>query len=200
MPPNLNFEYQLWQKGYHYVAGIDEAGRGCLAGPVVAAAVIFPVGIKLNGVEDSKKLSPKIREKYFLKIQKKALAISIALGMPEEIEKFNILGASLRTMKRAILGLKIKPDYILIDGPYNPDIDIPYICIIHGDSKCFSIAAASIIAKVYRDQIMTTYHALFPCYNFKQNKGYPTLEHKAAIMKYGPCYLHRLNFRLPRYD
>ncbi|HDD35794.1 MAG TPA: ribonuclease HII, partial [Candidatus Desulfofervidus auxilii] len=182
------------------IAGVDEAGRGCLAGPVVAAAVILPSGVKLNGVKDSKKLSSQKRERCFLEIQKKAIDISIAMGMPEEIEKFNILVTSLRVMKRAIEGLKVRPDYVLIDGPYAPNIEIPYTCIIHGDDNCFSIAAASIVAKVYRDQIMAAYHYLFPYYNFKRNKGYPTLEHRMAIKKYGLCYLHRLNFKLPRYD
>jgi ribonuclease HII len=200
MPPSLKHEQTLWQKGYRYLAGLDEAGRGCLAGPVVAAAVVLAPRAKLKGVDDSKKLSPKEREHIFVQIQKQAVGIGIALVMPEEIEALNILRASLKAMKKAVERLPVRPDYLLVDGPYGPDISIPTLCLKHGDRECLSIAAASIIAKVCRDQIMNTYHTLFPVYNFKKNKGYPTAEHKAAILKHGLCYLHRYSFKLPRYD
>ncbi len=200
MPPSLKYEHSFWGKGYRYLAGLDEAGRGCLAGPVVAAAVVLTPEVGLKGVDDSKRLSPKERKQVFVQIQKQAIGIGIALVMPEEIDTFNILKASLKAMKRAVERLPVKPDYLLVDGPYGPDMSIPALCLKHGDRECLSIAAASIIAKVWRDQLMTTYHTLFPIYNFKKNKGYPTAEHKAAILKHGLCYLHRHSFKLPRYD
>jgi len=200
MPPDFKYEYRLWQAGHRYLAGLDEAGRGCLAGPVVAAAVILPPNANLDGINDSKKLTPQAREKCFVQIQQKAVAIGIAVGMPEEIDRFNILKTSLKVMERAVARLKTQPDYLLVDGPYSLNLSLPQLCLKHGDSQSLSIAAASIIAKVYRDQMMTTYHTIFPWYNFKKNKGYPTKEHKGAIKKHGPCYLHRKSFKLPKYD
>lgn len=198
MPPDFKHEHHLWQAGHRYLAGLDEAGRGCLAGPVVAAAVILPSDVKkLDGIDDSKRLSPRARERCFAQIQQKAVAIGIAVGMPEEIDNLNILRASLKAMERAVARLQIRPDYLLIDGPYGLNLPLPQLCLKHGDSQSLSIAAASIIAKVYRDQMMTTYHFLFPWYNFKKNKGYPTREHKRAIKKHGLCYLHRRSFKLP---
>ncbi len=207
MLPTTVFEERLWEKDL-MVAGIDEAGRGCLAGPVVAAAVILRpapwskfhhstgLGATLEGVNDSKKLSSKKREKYFGVIQRQAKAIGIGLCSAEEIDAINILQASLLAMKRAVEGLNIMPDYLLIDGPYNIDIQIPQACIKGGDGKILSIASASIIAKVMRDQLMQDYHLLFPMYGFEKNKGYPTKRHKKALSKFGPCYLHRLSFKL----
>jgi ribonuclease HII len=195
MPATLEYEEILWQNGYNYLAGVDEVGRGCLAGPVVAAAVIFPSRVVLNGIDDSKKLSPQARERCLAKIQQKAVAISIGICMPEEIDSLNILQASLEAMRRAILSLKTRPDYSLIDGLYKVNLSLPQRCLKHGDGQSISIAAASIVAKVYRDQVMTTYHNLFPQYNLKQNKGYPTAEHKQAIKNYGISYLHRRSFR-----
>jgi ribonuclease HII len=207
MLPTTVVEERLWKKDL-MVAGIDEAGRGCLAGPVVAAAVIFRpapwsnfhhstgLSVTLEGVNDSKKLSPKKREKCFGVIQRHAKAIGIGLCSAEEIDAINILQASLLAMKRAVEGLNIMPDYLLIDGPYSIDIQIPQACIKGGDGKILSIASASIIAKVMRDQLMQDYHLLFPMYGFEKNKGYPTKSHKQALLKFGPCYLHRLSFKL----
>ncbi len=201
MLPNDEYEQGLWHKGYRYIAGLDEAGRGCLAGPVVAAAVILDPKLRLTGLNDSKKLTPHKREELFLEIQKAALGIGIALVMPEEIDQVNILNASLKAMAQAVERLPLKPDCLLVDGPYPiKGVSVPQLCLKHGDSLSVSIAAASIIAKVCRDQIMSTYHHFFPAYNFRKNKGYPTAEHKRAIVQHGPCYLHRYSFRLPRYD
>lgn len=193
-------EERFWKKGLT-VAGIDEAGRGCLAGPVVAAAVILKPylkgsGVILERVNDSKKLSPKKREECFGVIQKQAKAIGIGLCSAEEIDATNILKASLLAMKRAVEGLNITPDYLFIDGPYSIDLQTPQACIKGGDGKILSIAAASIIAKVMRDQLMQDYHLLFPMYGFEKNKGYPTKSHKQALSRFGPCYLHRLSFKL----
>lgn len=188
-------EERLWKRGL-MVAGIDEAGRGCLAGPVVAAAVILNPGATLEGVNDSKRLSPKEREKCFGIIQRQTKAIGIGLCSAEEIDAINILRASLLAMRRAVRGLGIRPDYLLVDGPYGIDIQIPQACIKGGDGKILSIASASIIAKVVRDQLMQDYHLLFPMYGFEKNKGYPTKSHKQALSKFGPCYLHRLSFKL----
>ncbi len=193
--PTLEHEEILWQNGYNYLAGVDEAGRGCLAGPVVAATVILPPKVNLDGVNDSKKLSPQARERCLIEILKKAVAISIGICMPEEIDSLNILQASLEAMRRAVLSLKMRPDYLLIDGLYKVNVSLPQVCLKHGDSQSISIAAASIVAKVYRDQVMTAYHDLFPQYNLKKNKGYPTAEHKQAIKDYGLCYLHRRSFK-----
>lgn len=199
-------EERFWKKGLT-VAGIDEAGRGCLAGPVVAAAVILnPApwskfyystgpGVTLERVNDSKKLSPKEREECFGIIQKQAKAIGIGLCSAEEIDATNILKASLLAMKRAVEGLNITPDCLFVDGPYSIDLQIPQACIKGGDGKILSIAAASIIAKVIRDQLMQDYHLLFPMYGFEKNKGYPTKSHKQALSRFGPCYLHRLSFK-----
>ena len=191
-------EKGLWERGL-LIAGIDEVGRGCLAGPVVAAAVILVPNATLDLVDDSKRLSPKQRERCFTLIQKKAKAIGIGLSSAEEIDEMNILKASLLAMKRAVKGLKIRPDYLLIDGPYGIDIEISQVPIKHGDKKVLSIAAASVVAKVVRDQLMHSYSLLFPSYGFSKNKGYPTQGHRKAILRFGPCYLHRLSFKLKKY-
>jgi ribonuclease HII len=194
MQPSSQYEKILWQDGYCYVAGVDEVGRGCLAGPVVAGAVILPPQTDFDNIDDSKKLSKKTREQWVKKIQQKAKSIGIGFCVSEEIDKLNILKASLEAMRRAILNLRVCPDYVLIDGLYKIELPLRQRCLPHGDSQSVSIAAASIIAKVYRDQIMATYHDLFPQYNLRKNKGYPTAEHKKAIKKYGLCYLHRRRF------
>jgi ribonuclease HII len=192
---NLAYEHQARLTGYSLVAGIDEAGRGPLAGPVVAAAVILPKYITLNGVKDSKKMSSRDREESYSIIQKSAIDISLAVVSPQEIDQINILQATRKAMKLAVLGLDPQPDYLLIDG--NQDIGLP-ICqryIIKGDQLSLSISAASVLAKVYRDRIMNSYHELYPMYDFCSNKGYGTPGHIQAIDKYGPCCIHRLTFR-----
>lgn len=193
-PADYSCEKRLWIKG-KLPAGVDEAGRGPLAGPVVAAAVIFPKGCMLDGINDSKKLSPKKRGELFFEIKKSALATSIAIIRPEIIDQINILRASLLAMEQAVKKLDTQPDYILIDGNYPIRIQIQQETMIKGDAKCCSIAAASILAKVTRDAIMDDYHFLYPQYNFKQHKGYPTKEHLEAIRKFGPSPIHRKTFK-----
>lgn len=193
--PDFEIEKQASQKGYKYICGVDEAGRGPLAGPVCAAAVIFPDDVEIEGLNDSKKLSEKKREALFDIIKEKAIAYSIAYGTLEEIEKLNILEATYIAMNRAIDGLQIPADYALIDGNRVPkNIKIPCETVVKGDAKSCSIAAASILAKVTRDRLLLEYDEKYPEYNFKKHKGYGTREHTDLILKYGPCEIHRLSF------
>jgi ribonuclease HII len=177
--------------------GTDEAGRGCLAGPVTAAAVMLPPDFKNEILNDSKQLSEKKR--LFLKpiIETQALTFSVTHLEPKIIDEINILNASIKAMQESILKLNPIPDYIIVDGNrFKPVANIPHSCIIKGDSKYLSIAAASILAKTYRDEYMNKIHEEFPMYNWKQNKGYPTIEHREAIRKYGTTKYHRMSFRL----
>lgn len=190
----LEYESMFSQQGYKSICGVDEAGRGPLAGPVCAAAVIFPEGLVLDGVDDSKKLTAKKRDKLFDTIKKEALAYSIAWASVEEIEKINILNAAMLAMKRAIEGLQIKPDFAMIDGNKTPDIDIPSQAIVKGDAKSQSIAAASILAKVSRDRLMLEMADKYPEYAFEKHKGYGTQLHRDMILKYGACEIHRMSF------
>ena len=183
------------EKGYEVIAGADEAGRGPLAGPVVAAAVILPKDISLPGIKDSKKMTEKAREKAFSIINEKALSIGIGVVSHGFIDEFNILNASLKAMKRAVLSLDPEPDYILVDGIHKIPINIPQNCIKKGDQLSLSISAASVMAKVYRDNIMNSYHYIFPEYGFNKNKGYGTARHMEALNLYGPSLIHRLTFR-----
>ena len=182
-------------KEYQSVAGVDEAGRGPLAGPVVAAAVLLAPNPKFNGLDDSKKLSPKIREKFFLIIKEQALSYGIGIVDVEKIEKINILQASLLAMKHAVENLSLKPDLLLIDGNKAIDTDIKQWTIVKGDSLSQSIAAASVLAKVTRDKLMEQYHEQFPQYAFNKHKGYGTSLHRDLIKKYGPCPIHRRTFK-----
>ncbi|MFT4599955.1 MAG: ribonuclease HII [Arenicella sp.] len=178
-------------------AGCDEAGRGCLAGPVVAAAVILPKSFKHPDLNDSKRMTAKQRENLFLIIKEKAIAWGIGVVDHEEIDKINILNASFEAMHRAVHQLKSKPELLLIDGNrFNPYEGIPHECIIKGDAKFLSIAAASVLAKEARDQIMTEYALEFPAYNWTKNKGYPTKEHRKAILEVGTSRIHRMTFKL----
>jgi len=178
-------------------AGCDEAGRGCLAGPVFAAAVILPKKYKNKLLDDSKKLSEKIRNKLREEIINDALYWEVAMVDSEEIDKINILNASFRAMHKAIDALETEPELLLIDGNrFKKYKNIPHHCIIKGDGKYQSIAAASILAKTFRDEYMIEAHDKFPDYNWKQNKGYATLDHRNAIMTLGRCPLHRLSFHL----
>ena len=191
----LEFEEQAAAKGYKAICGVDEAGRGPLAGPVCAAAVIFPEGVVVEGVNDSKKLSPKKREELFDKIKENALAYNIAYASVEEIEELNILNAAMLAMKRAVEGLSEKADIILIDGNKTPYFnDIPCRAIVKGDALSHSIAAASILAKVTRDRLMVEYDGQYPGYGFAVHKGYGTKAHYAAIDKLGLCPIHRRTF------
>ncbi len=190
----LLFERHAKQKGYTAVCGVDEAGRGPLAGPVCAAAVILPEGLIIDGVNDSKKLSEKKREELFDVIIDQALACSVAFGTVEEIEKNNILNTTMKTMKRAVEGLKLKADYAMIDGNRLPDLNIPCEYIVKGDARSMSIAAASILAKVSRDRLMHEYAKQYPMYEFEKHKGYGTRLHVEKILEYGPCEIHRMSF------
>jgi ribonuclease HII len=178
-------------------AGCDEAGRGCLAGPVFAAAVILNPKKRIKGLDDSKKLSRKQREELRPEIEEKSLVWAVASMSNHEIDKVNILKASFLSMHKALDLLKIKPETLLIDGNrFIKYQDIPHQCIIKGDSKFQSIAAASILAKTHRDEFMLNIHEMYPQYNWKKNKGYPTIDHRAAIAKNGPTEFHRMSFRL----
>jgi len=179
------------------VAGTDEAGRGCLAGPVTAAAVILPKEFQNAILNDSKTLNLKNRKLLKLQIEKEAIAYGVAHIFMEEIDKINILNASILAMHRALQMLKFEPDHIIVDGNrFKPYQKIPHECIIKGDGKYMSIAAASILAKTYRDEFMEKIHEEFPMYNWKKNKGYPTKEHRAAIEKHGITKYHRKSFKL----
>lgn len=191
-----SFERNARECGYGHIAGIDEAGRGPLAGPVVAAAVILPPDYAHPEINDSKKLSPRKREGLSAIIQREAVSVGIGVIEAPVIDTVNILQATLAAMKEAVLGLFPPPDYLLIDGLHRIPLSIPQETIVHGDMRSISIAAASIVAKVSRDQIMEMYHRQFPQYNFIRNRGYGTLEHREAIAKYGRCKIHRHSFRI----
>ena len=179
------------------IAGCDEAGRGCLAGPVVAAAVILPKSFKNKMLNDSKVLSEKKRDLLRPIIEKEAIAWAVGIVSPKEIDKTNILNASFLAMHRAIDNLSTKAELLLIDGNrFNPYSEIPHECIIKGDGKYLSIAAASVLAKTYRDDIMKELDLIFPAYNWKQNKGYPTKQHRKAIAEFGANKHHRKTFQL----
>ncbi len=188
-------EHEAVNKGYTYIAGVDEAGRGPLAGPVVSGAVILPQGFSLDGIDDSKKLSEKKRSLLFPQIKENAIAVGVGICSHTEIDQINILQASLLSMKRAVENLEQQPDFLLIDGKFTIDTAIDQAAIIKGDSKSISIAAASIIAKVTRDAIMKQLHEQYPVYGFDRHKGYPTKAHKQAILEHGPCPVHRISFR-----
>ena len=190
----LEIEDKLYSEGYNFVCGVDEAGRGPLCGPVVAAAVILPKDEYIEGVNDSKKLTEKKREKLYDDIMKKAVAVSIGISDVDVIEKVNILNATKLAMKQAIEKLSIKPDYVLIDGNQMIDINIKAETVVSGDAKSLSIAAASIIAKVTRDRMLIEFDKKYPEYGFAKHKGYGTKSHIEAIQKYGLTDIHRPSF------
>ncbi|MCD5407636.1 MAG: ribonuclease HII [Desulfotomaculum sp.] len=198
----FQYECQLINQGKQYIAGVDEAGRGPLAGPVVAAAVILQPqeqdlllnGTELDGLNDSKKISEKKRIALAEKIRKIAISCSVGMALPTEIDRLNIYQASLLAMKRALEVLKVSPEHLLVDGNMKINTAIPQTAITGGDALSVSIAAASIIAKTYRDDMMRKYHQQYPQYNFERHKGYPTAEHMEALERYGPCAIHRLSF------
>ena len=193
--PDYEFEKAAVNSGFSCICGVDEAGRGPLAGPVCAAAVILPAGAVIEGLDDSKKLTEKKRERLYDIIKQTAVAYSVAYGTLEEIETVNILEATYLAMNRAIEDLTVKPDFALIDGNRVPrGIKIPCETIVKGDSRSMSIAAASVLAKVTRDRLMLEYDKKYPEYNFKKHKGYGTKEHTELIKQYGPCEIHRLSF------
>ena len=187
-------ENKLAAQGIEVVAGVDEAGRGPLAGPVTAAAVVLPRGIRILGLNDSKKLSPDKRKALAIVIRKESRAWAVGMSTVEEIEELNIYHASMLAMRRAIEGLEVKLQHVLVDGYPIPGFTLPQTGIIGGDSKSASIAAASILAKVTRDDLMETVHHLYPRYGFERHKGYATSDHIEALRLYGPCPLHRRGF------
>jgi ribonuclease HII len=192
----LTRERELWAIGIERVAGVDEAGVGPLAGPVVAAAVIFAPGFGLPGVDDSKKLTPERRVALALTIRESALAVAVAIVGPEEIDRINVYQATLAAMGRALDGLSIRPQHVLVDARRVPGCDLPQEAIIKGDARCHAIAAASILAKTTRDALMHRYDEEFPGYGFADHKGYCTEVHREAIRRLGPCAIHRRSFTL----
>jgi ribonuclease HII len=194
MPPDNKYELEARKAGIKLIAGIDEAGRGPLAGPVVAAAVILDIDANIEGINDSKLLSSKQREKLFSKIHQNALSIGLSIVEPETIDRINILQATRLAMTKAVTNLTLKPGLLLIDGPITLDLNTRQIPIIKGDKLSVSISAASIIAKVTRDDIMKSFHKMYPEYGFYKNKGYGTKEHITALKKHGSCQIHRKSF------
>ena len=192
--PDYSIEQELHAQGFTCVCGVDEAGRGPLCGPVFAAACILPDGLYIEGLNDSKKLTEKKREKLFDIIKKEAVAYSIASADVEEINEMNILEADLLAMRRAIDGLGVKADFAIIDGNIARDFQIPARAGVKGDSKSMSIAAASVLAKVARDRLCLELDREFPQYGIAKHKGYGTKEHKEALRKYGPSPIHRKKF------
>ena len=189
------YEKKAREKGFRSVAGVDEAGRGPLAGPVVSAAVILPESFFDPDIDDSKKLTPKKRDLLYDRIYDQAVSVGIGIVDPVEIDRINILNASLLSMAISVSNLSPKPDYLLIDGIFRILSDIAQEPVKHGDSLSVSIASASIVAKVTRDRIMAQYHMYYPQYNFPGHKGYPTKAHKEAIIKHGCTPIHRRSFR-----
>jgi ribonuclease HII len=191
-----HLEQMLAEKGYHAICGVDEVGRGPLAGPVVAAAVIMPPEMFIEGLTDSKRLTPLQRERIFEEIADLGLVCSVGVIDHESIDRMNILRASLMAMRKAVMDLRHAPDIILVDGNYPiPNVDQPQFTVVGGDRQCQSIAAASIVAKITRDRIMDRYEALFPSFSFSKHKGYPTAEHLEELREYGPTEIHRRSFK-----
>jgi len=194
------FEKLAYGNGYRCIAGVDEAGRGPLAGPVVAAAVIFPAEYQHSEINDSKKLTARKRDEIYRVISEDAIAVGVGVAEADVIDRINILQASLQAMREAVLDLSTVPDFILIDGLHAIPVNTPQKTLVKGDSLSLSIAAASIIAKVSRDRIMEMYHRQFPQYNFLQNKGYGTAEHRKILQEIGMCKIHRRSFHLKNSD
>ena len=196
MDPDLwLFEKKAFQKGFSKIAGIDEAGRGPLAGPVVSAAVIIPISLQNFGIYDSKKLTPKKRDTLYEKIYDLAVSVGIGIVDPFEIDRINILQAALLSMAIAVENLAPQPDCLLIDGTFSISSALPQEAIPKGDALSVSIAAASIVAKVTRDRLMERYHQDYPLFGFSKHKGYPTKAHKQAIRQFGCCPIHRRSFK-----
>ena len=194
-PGPWEVENSIRELGYDLIAGVDEAGRGPLAGPVVAAAVILDVESEYPGVDDSKKIKPEQRERIFHLILKKAKAVSFGLCGPNEIDRLNILRASLEAMKKAVEGLPLQPDFVLVDGPIKAPLVTPQRALPKGDSLSLSIGAASIVAKVIRDRMMIAYDLQYPGYGFAAHKGYGAKAHLEALKRMGPCPIHRKSFK-----
>lgn len=189
----LQFERRLWDEGLTYVAGVDEAGRGCLFGDVVAAAVILPKGLELPGVDDSKKLSPARREELYALIMEKAVAVGVGRVDAGTIDRINIRQAARLAMKRAVEQLGVRPEHVLVDAE-TVDVVLPQTAVVRGDSLSQTVAAASIVAKVTRDRLCLEWDEAFPQYGIARHKGYGTKEHREAVSRYGPTPLHRKTF------
>ena len=195
--PGLDIERSLWNRGITWIAGVDEAGRGCLAGPVVAAAVIFPRNRLIEGVKDSKVLSSSERDRLADIIRQQATAVGIGSCTAAEIDELNILWAAMEAMRRAVCSLSTEPDFVLVDGnTHFPNPVWPVRTVVKGDARSHTIAAASILAKTARDRIMAALHDEFPMYGWASNVGYPTAGHYRALVKHGPSPYHRRSFRL----
>ena len=190
----LEFENEFYNKGYKYIAGVDEAGRGPLAGPVCAAAVILPANLEIPGLTDSKKLTDKKRRELYPVIKERAIAYGIGFASEQEIDEINILQSTFLAMQRAIDQLAVKPDLALIDGNRQKDFGVPAKTVVKGDSLSASIAAASILAKVTRDDLMLEQAEMYPQYKFDIHKGYGTKAHYEALREFGPCPIHRMTF------
>ena len=191
-------ERRLLAAGFTAVAGVDEVGRGCLAGPVVAGAVVL--GRRFRGLRDSKMLTRMARERLAREIAERAAAFGLGVVDPEEIDRTDVLRATLEAMRRALMALKVRPDYVLVDALTIPSIDCPQEGIVGGDRLVASIAAASIVAKFYRDEMMLAFHDLYPTYGFREHKGYGTRDHLEALRRFGPTPWHRATFRHVRAD
>ena len=194
------YEEKAWANGYGSVCGVDEAGRGPVAGPVCAAAVILPAGIVIEGLNDSKKLSEKKREKLFDEITANALAWSVSLVDERVIDEINILQATYRAMKQAVDGLTRPAGFVYVDGNRSQGLEQPHECVVSGDAKIPSVAAASIIAKVTRDRLMRQFAEQYPQYGFEKHKGYETKAHDEALLEHGPCPIHRMTFLKKFYE
>ena len=188
-------EQRWWQSGLTRVAGVDEVGRGCLAGPVVAAAVVLPPQLSIDGIDDSKKLDRESRQSLCAEIERRALSVALAEVDPARIDEINILAASMEAMRSALADLAPPPQQVLVDGNRKPGSRFPEMAIVDGDARSISIAAASIVAKVHRDRLMSRCHDTYPAYGFSSNKGYASREHLQALDLHGPCPLHRRSFR-----
>lgn len=195
MEPTDFFESEARRCGYRWIAGVDEAGRGPLAGPVVAAAVILPRRCILRGLNDSKQVPVRQRERLYEEIARRAIGVGIGLSTEREIDALNIVEATCLAMRRALHALAPAPDFLLVDALSIPFVRLPQRSIIHGDEFSLSIAAASIMAKISRDYLMRDYHRRFPSYNFRRHKGYATAQHLDLLATHGPCELHRMSFR-----
>lgn len=193
----LRHERSRWAVGEELVAGVDEAGRGPLAGPVVAAAVLFAKGEYVEGVRDSKVLAPEVREELFGRIAARAIGVGVGTVGHGEIDRVNILQATFLAMHQAVAALPVRPQHLLVDGNRFRECGVPFTLLVDGDALSFSIAAASIVAKVTRDRIMVAYDREYPEYGFARHKGYATPEHRRAIMRVGLCPIHRRSFTLP---
>ena len=195
MRPIDHYERRLHAEGFRLVAGVDEAGRGALAGPLLAAAVILPEGFDIEGLADSKLLTPLQRDEWFARIRSSAVSVAVCRSFPRRIDTRGLHVSNLRLLRLAIKALDVRPDFVLTDGFPLPGVRLPHLSIKKGDEVTASVAAASVVAKVTRDRMMDRYHRRYPRYGFDHHRGYGTPSHRAAIARYGPCPIHRMSFK-----